>query len=219
VSASTPTARPSAAPRRIGLFGGSFDPVHAGHLRLAHVALQALALDEVHWIPVGQPWQKARQLAPAEHRLAMIELAVQGEPRFVVDRIEVDRGGPSYTIDTVSALQTRAGDADPAHWFLIIGQDQHANLPTWHGWQELLGRVTLAVACRGKQQPQSTPELDAVPHAVVTLPMPPMAVSSTEIRQRLARGEPMASLADALAGPAVAGYIANHQLYANGAPR
>ncbi len=207
--------------RRIGLMGGSFDPVHQAHVALAKVALDHLQLDEVRWIPVGQPWQKARQLAPAADRLAMVALATAHEPRFVVDDIEVARGGPSYTLDTVKALADRP-DGQGAEWFLIIGQDQCANLHTWHGWQELLGLVTLAVACRGDQQPKASAALAAVPHRLVRLPMPPMSVSSTDIRARLSQGRPGESvaqtLAPALVPEAVAGYIANHQLYAPGHP-
>jgi len=91
--------------------GGSFDPVHVAHVALAELALRHLALDEVRWIPVGQAWQKARRLAPAEARLAMVAAATAHEPRFVVDRLEVDRAGPSYTLETVRALQARADQA------------------------------------------------------------------------------------------------------------
>jgi nicotinate-nucleotide adenylyltransferase len=207
--------------RRIGLMGGSFDPVHQAHVALAQAALAHLHLDEVRWIPVGQPWQKARQLAPARHRLAMVKLATAHEPRFVVDDIEVLRAGPSYMLDTVKAVLDRP-EGQGAELFLIIGQDQCANLHTWHGWQQLLGLVTLAVACRGDQVPQASAELAAVPHQLVTLPMPPMNVSSTDIRDRLSQGRPGESvaqtLAPALVPEAVAGYIANHQLYASGHP-
>ena len=116
--------------RRIGLFGGSFDPVHNAHLALARSALRELALDEVRWIPAGQPWQKTRSLTDAAHREAMVALALEGEPRFVLDPIELQRAGPSYMLDTVRALQI----AQPAaQWFLLLGQDQHAGLSTWHG--------------------------------------------------------------------------------------
>ncbi|HIV73231.1 MAG TPA: nicotinate (nicotinamide) nucleotide adenylyltransferase [Candidatus Aquabacterium excrementipullorum] len=203
--------------------GGSFDPVHTAHLALAHTALSHLGLDEVRWIPVGQPWQKARQLAAPAHRLAMVTLAIQDEPRFTVDSTEIRRDGPSYTLDTVRELQARdAGQADEqqaATWFLIIGQDQYANLPTWHGWRDLINRVTLAVACRGDQRPRPAPELADTPHRMVELPMPPMTVSSTDIRARLALGEPADLLAPTMVPPAVARYISNHQLYAPGAPR
>jgi len=197
--------------------GGSFDPVHSAHVALAETALQHLALDEVRWIPVGQAWQKARALAPAAHRLAMVEAAVAHEPRFVVDDIEVRRAGPSYTLDTVKALQAQHPDA--AQWVLIIGQDQYANLATWHDWPELLQRVNLAVACRGDQVVTAPAALQDHPHTVTRLPLPPMPVSSTDIRARLARGADPASLAPSLVSPGVARYIAHHQLYAAGAPR
>ena len=207
--------------RRIGLMGGSFDPVHRAHLALAHAALTHLALDEVRWIPAGQPWQKARQLAPAADRLAMVRLATEHEPRYLVDTTELDQPGPSYTLDTVHSLLARL-ELQGAELFLIIGQDQYANLHTWHGWQALLGLVTLAVARRGTQLPQPSAELAAVPHRMVTLPMPPMTVSSTDIRARLSQGRPgeavAQTLAPALVPEAVAGYIANHQLYAPGHP-
>jgi nicotinate-nucleotide adenylyltransferase len=202
--------------RRIGLMGGSFDPVHSAHVALAHTALSHLQLDEVRWIPVGQPWQKARQLADAAHRVAMVRLATQHEPRFVVDTIEVDRSGPSYTIDTVQSLQQ---EADPAsQWFLILGQDQYANFSTWQGWTQLLQRVTLAVACRGHALPQAPAAFDQHTCHVVELPLPPHHVSSTDIRTRLDQGVDPLTLAPDLVPTGVARYIANHQLYAPGAP-
>jgi nicotinate-nucleotide adenylyltransferase len=197
--------------------GGSFDPVHVAHVALAESALVALRLDEVRWIPVGQPWQKARQLAPAEHRVAMVERAVAHEPRFTVDRIEVDRAGPSYTLDTVRALQ--AAHPEVVEWCLVIGLDQYLNLPTWQGWTELIQRVTLAVATREGADPEPALELAAHPHRMLTLPMAPHAVSSTDIRSRLNRGETPESLVPTLLSEGVARYIANHQLYAPGAPR
>ena len=207
---------PSRAARRIGLMGGSFDPVHVAHVALAETALSHLQLDEVRWIPVGQAWQKQRTLVDAAHRIAMVQAATAHEPRFVVDPIEVERAGPSYTLDTVQALQAAYGSE--AEWFLIMGQDQYANLDTWRDWPDLLARVTLAVACRGDDQPHASPALAAHPHRVVTLPLPAHHVSSTEIRTRLAHGDDPLSLAPALVSLPVARYIVNHQLYAPGRP-
>jgi nicotinate-nucleotide adenylyltransferase len=190
------------------LFGGSFDPPHAAHLALATLARDHLRLDTLFVVPTGDPWQKpGRRLAPAEHRLAMARLAFEGEPRLVVDRLELDRQGPSYTLDTLQALQARHPGAD---WFLVIGQDQYANFDTWHDWQRLLSMCTLAVAARQGQAPSPPPALQALPHRMAVLPLPEMPVSATDLRARLARGEAVTPMV----APAVAGYIAQHNLYA-----
>jgi nicotinate-nucleotide adenylyltransferase len=197
-----------AAGQRVGLFGGSFDPVHTAHVALAHAALQSLQLQQVRWVPTGQPWQKARGITTAQHRVAMLQLALAHEPRFVLDNTEIERQGPSYTLDTVRALRA----AHPGvQWFLIIGQDQYTNLHTWHGWQELLQSVVLAVANRpGSTQTGRTQQQASVlkqPHQVVSLPL--MDVSATDVRARVAAGQDIS----ALVPPEVARYIETHQLY------
>jgi nicotinate-nucleotide adenylyltransferase len=189
---------------RLGIFGGSFDPVHSAHLALARLALAELQLDELVWVPAGQPWQKSRPLAPAQDRVAMLRLAMAGEPRFVLSTIELERSGPSYTLDTVRALQA---ERPAARWFLVIGQDQYAGFHTWHGWSELLARVTLAIAARPDAGSEIDPKVRAVAHEAVALPM--MDVSSTDIRERIALGEGIAGVVP----QAVAGYIARHHLY------
>jgi len=197
--------------KRIGLFGGSFDPVHVGHLQLARTALDHLQLDELRWIPTGQAWQKQGAHAASEDRAAMVQAAIVDEPRCLLERCEIDRIGPSYTIDTLRELQALEPHAE---WFLIIGQDQYANLHTWKDWQEVIARATLAVASRGQALPDvhDTP-LGRTPHRVVQLPMPPVPVSATAIRAELARGVLATSLPDTLVPPAVASYIARHGLY------
>ena len=190
--------------KRVGVFGGSFDPVHNAHLALAHVALEQLALDEVRWIPAGQPWQKERQLAHALDREAMVRLAIAGEPRFVLDRAELRRKGASYTLDTMRELH--AAEPEVA-WFLVLGQDQYATLHTWRDWRELLGLVTLAVANRPGAEVEVNPQIARAAHEAVSLPW--MDVSSTDIRARIARGESISDLVPA----AVEGYIARHRLY------
>jgi len=190
--------------KRVGLFGGSFDPVHNAHVALAKLALEQLKLDEVRWIPVGQPWQKSRRLSDGADREAMVRLAVAGEPRFVVDRSELRRRGVSYTLDTVRELAA----AEPGtEWVLILGQDQYASLHTWRDWRELVGLVTLAIANRPDAEPAVNAQIAKVPHQMVSLPM--MDVSSTEVRRRVAAGEPIAGLVP----PAVASYIERRQLY------
>nr|WP_307726766.1 nicotinate-nucleotide adenylyltransferase [uncultured Caldimonas sp.] len=193
--------------KRIGILGGSFDPVHNAHLALGRVALDALRLDELRWVPAGLQWQKSREMTPGHHRLAMVHLATAGEPRFVVDPCELHRPGASYTVDTVRAMQEAC--REPAEWFLVIGQDQYQRLDTWHEWRELLQRVTMAVAGRAGAEPQAGVALAAVPHKMVRLPLPPMAVSATDIRTRAAAGQAI----DMLVPLPVARYIAQHRLY------
>ena len=190
--------------KRIGLFGGSFDPVHNAHLALATTALEQLKLDEVRWIPVGQPWQKTRRLADAADREAMVRLAIAGEPRFVLDRSELRRRGASFTLDTVREFVL----AEPgAKAFLILGQDQYASLHTWRDWRELLALVTLAIANRPGAVLAVNTQIARVEHQAVLLPM--MDVSSTEVRRRVAAGESIASLVP----DAVARYIEQRRLY------
>jgi nicotinate-nucleotide adenylyltransferase len=193
-------------PERVGLLGGTFDPVHNAHLALAHAALDALALDAVRWVPAGQPWQKDGAVTAAEHREAMVRLAIAGEPRFEVDRIELDRTGPSYTLDTVLALRAREPGT---RWVLLIGQDQHARLHTWARWQELLTLVDLAVAGR----PGTPPAVDAqvLRHPFQVVPLPLLDVSSSDIRQRVAQHQDISALVPS----EVARYIGSHGLYAD----
>jgi nicotinate-nucleotide adenylyltransferase len=190
--------------RRSGLFGGSFDPVHSAHVALARLALDELALDEVRWIPAGRPWQKTRRLTAASDREAMVRLAIEGEPRFVLDRIELRRTGVTYTLDTVRELDAAEADTE---WVLILGQDQYATLHTWRDWRELVAKVTLAVANRPDVEPEVNPQIASEPHLTLTLPM--MDISSTEIRRRIAAGEPIAGLVP----DTVARYIERHGLY------
>ena len=199
----------SAAAPRIGIFGGSFDPVHNAHVALAHCALAELQLDELRWVPALQPWQKARPLTDAVHREAMLRLALADEPRFRLSRIELDRSGASYTADTVREMQL---EQPGAQWFLIIGQDQYAGFHTWQGWEKLLERVTLAVAKRANSAGSGTaPGVDprVLRATQQTVDLPTMDVSSTEIRTRLALGRTISDLVPR----AVARYIGQHHLY------
>lgn len=200
-----------ARPRRTGLLGGSFDPVHYAHLALARAALAHLRLDVVELIPAAEPWQRQPLGAPAADRLAMLELAIQDEPGLSINPIELERDGPTYTMDTLRLLG--AGE-DPAHEYTwLLGSDQLVNFCTWQGWREIVRRVGLAVAQRpgsGVRPPaELLTELSANGRTLQELPFTPSALSATSIRQRIAAGLPLAGLTP----PAVAHYIQTHHLY------
>ena len=197
---------------RIGLLGGSFDPPHLAHLALARTALQTLQLDELWWLPAGQPWQKAgRALQAGVHRAAMVRLLIQGEPRFRLDERELHRSGPTYTVDTVRECRAARADTD---LFLILGQDQYGRLDTWRDWPALLQDVTLAVAGRAGEAPAPPAALAGHPHRLEVLPLPDIPVSSSALREALAQGDDVSPMV----GEAVAGYIARHHLYRGPTP-
>lgn len=194
---------------RIGLLGGSFDPIHLAHLALAQAALTALALSQVQLLPAANPWQRAPLNAAPEHRLNMIKLAIDGRPNLAVNPIEIERGGATYTIDTLRALP--AG----ARYVWILGADQLVNFCTWHKWQDISTLVELAVATRPGTPLTPPAELtdwlaaQTPERALVTLPFTPMAISASDIRDRLKRGD----TTEGLLPSQVARYIATHGLY------
>ncbi|WP_345249208.1 nicotinate (nicotinamide) nucleotide adenylyltransferase [Pigmentiphaga soli] len=196
----------------IGLLGGSFDPIHQAHLALAEAALDQLGLESVQLIPAAAPWQRAPLSTPAGHRAAMAELAIAGHPRLAVNRIELDRGDASYTIDTVRALKAAPG-GDATRYVWILGADQLANFCTWHEWAAIVALAELAVAARPGSRPEPPPELAAelarLGRPLHRLAMPEMPISASGIRQRLAQGQAV----DGLVPPAVLDYIRRHHLY------
>jgi nicotinate (nicotinamide) nucleotide adenylyltransferase/ribosome silencing factor RsfS/YbeB/iojap len=211
----------------IGLLGGSFDPIHVGHLQLARDARDRLGLAEVRLIPAAQPWQKG-PLTDAAQRAHMVRLAIAGEPGLVLDMHEVERGGPSYTIDTLRALRAVVGPAQPL--VLILGADQMARLDTWREWRSLLDYAHIAVAHRDAQPPQLGPSLQAFHDAhhadrgalrarpqgaLVDLPMTPVDASATEVRALLSESPSPARDARlaALVPAAVLHYIRRRGLY------
>ncbi|MFO1326617.1 MAG: nicotinate-nucleotide adenylyltransferase [Rubrivivax sp.] len=194
---------------RLGLFGGSFDPVHRAHLALAQAARAELGLDRVLWIPAGQPWQKVRPMTAAAHRLAMLQLALAGEAGHAIDRREIERPGPTFTVDTVDALHAEHPDAE---LFLLIGQDQYAAFHTWHRWRDIVRQVVLAVAQRPGTPTAADPEVERAPMRPV--PLPPMDVAATTIRERVAAARPI----DDLVPAQVARYIESQGLYRPGPP-
>lgn len=195
-------------PKRLGVFGGAFDPPHLAHRALAEVALAQLQLDELRVLPTGQAWHKTRPLTPARHRLAMVELAFAGLPGLVLDDREIRRAGPSYTLDTLRELQAEQPDAE---LFLVMGKDQADALPSWRNWQEI---VRLAIICVADRDALTGKETEFFPPAEMAarfhkLHMPAMDISATGIRSRIASRQDVAPLVSA----PVARYIEHHHLY------
>jgi len=195
-------------PVRIGVFGGAFDPPHLGHVALARAAVLQWGLDRLHIIPTGLPSHKTRILTPAQHRLAMCTLAFEDLTGVTVDAREIDRSGPSYTVDTLESLQREQPDAQ---LYLVLGQDQAQTLQHWHRPADLARLATIGVAIRadsagveGVFDPLQAQEFD-----IQRLHMPAMAHSATDIRQRLAQHQSIETLVPA----SVARYIAHHHLY------
>lgn len=194
--------------RRIGMFGGAFDPPHNGHVALACTAVEQLQLDELRIFPTGQAWHKARSLSDGAMRSAMSELAFANLPRVIVDNREVLRAGPTYTVDTLRELREQCPDAE---LLLIIGADQAETLHTWKDSAEIAQLAILSIAARAR------PVSDAPPADISNLPagfyepinLPTIVVSSTEVRARVAVGQPI----EHLVPHAVARYIAEHHLY------
>ncbi len=181
---------------RLGLLGGTFDPVHRGHLALARAARDELGLDEVLFLPAGQPWRKAgRIIAANEHRLAMLRRALKGEAAFQVSRLELERPGPSYTADTLEALRD---DRPEVELFFLLGEDALMDLSNWARPQRILELARLAVARRADTSPEALEEAErrfpGLGERVIWLKMPAVAVSATEIRKRVRRGQPIGDL-------------------------
>lgn len=148
----------ASARRGIGLLGGTFDPVHAGHLALAAAAASVCRLACVDFVPAGAPWQKGFVTA-AHHRLQMLRMALEGEPAFRVNEIELLRSGPTYTIETLAEMRSRLGPSYPL--VLILGGDQWQNLHTWKDWERLADYASLAVASRDGAPLEAAPEVEA----------------------------------------------------------
>ena len=208
-----------------GILGGTFDPVHLGHVALAQAALAGLPLSEVLWLPSGSPGHRAAPVASARDRLAMLRLATADNARYRIDESELDRGEPTYTVLTLTRMRAQLGRAQPL--VLLLGSDSFLSLPTWLRWRELFELAHIAVASRPGDVPSDggpSPELSAeiarrsarpeqlaasAAGRIARFPMPPTDISASAVRAGLAAGQDMRELLPA----AVLAYIEARHLY------
>ena len=208
VSSADNARKVTPSPMRLGILGGAFDPPHLAHVALARLAIEQLQLDRLHVIPTGHAWHKSRGLTAAVHRLAMCELAFAALPKTQVDAREINRPGPTYTVDTLDELR----QAEPGCLlFLIIGGDQARALSGWHHWQQILEYATICVADRAISE-RTEPAFDWYPTPgarLIHLTMPLSPISATAIRHQVGSGLDVQKVVN----PSVARYIADHRLY------
>ncbi|NMO91417.1 nicotinate-nucleotide adenylyltransferase [Actinomycetospora sp. TBRC 11914] len=193
--------------RRIGVMGGTFDPIHHGHLVAASEAASRFSLDEVVFVPTGQPWQKSKSdVTAAEDRYLMTVIATASNPRFGVSRVDVDRDGPTYTVDTLHDLAAIFPDAE---LYFITGADALEQILSWHRASEMFDVAHFV----GVTRPGFTLDAKHLPQGAVSLvEVPAMAISSTDCRARVAKGEPVWYLVP----DGVVQYIAKRGLYRDG---
>ena len=202
----------STPPHRIGILGGTFDPIHLGHLAIAEVARDRLDLDRVILIPAGRPWLKSgQQVTSADHRLAMVKLAVEDRPELEVSSIEIERPGPTYTVDTLVDLRNALGSG--TELYFILGMDSVRDLRRWHEPERLFDMCTVVAVSRPDSVDISTTEIECefpVAHdRIKTIRGPMLDISATDIRQRITESRP---ISDCVPQP-VEQYIREHELY------
>ena len=194
---------------RLGVLGGTFDPVHVGHLVLAEQAREQLRLGRVLWVPAGDPWRKpGAAVTAAGHRLAMVRLAIAGNDAFEVTTAELDRSGPTYTVDTLRELH---GEHAAEELTFLLGLDALFDLPNGHEPAELIRLAMLGVAPRGDHPAPEELErlLPGLSERLRWVEMPRLDVSGTELRRRAAAGQTLRYLVP----PEVEAYIEEHRLY------
>jgi nicotinate-nucleotide adenylyltransferase len=188
--------------------GGTFDPIHHGHLVAAEEARWQFELDEVLFIPTGQPWQKPVGVSPAEDRYQMTVIATASNPAFAVSRVEIDHPGPTYTVDTLRRLRAELGEA--TRLYFITGADAVLRILTWKDREEVLALAELIAATRpGYDLTRLAERLPGASHRLHPMEIPMLAISSTEIRARVACGAPIQYLVP----DGVVQYVASKGLY------
>ncbi|MFN3601749.1 MAG: nicotinate-nucleotide adenylyltransferase [Dietzia sp.] len=195
------------AGRRIGVMGGTFDPIHHGHLVAASEVAHRFGLDDVVFVPTGEPWQKrGRTVSPAEDRYLMTVIATASNPRFSVSRVDIDRRGPTFTVDTLRDLLRQNPGAE---LFFITGADALEKILTWRGWEEMFGLATFVGVSRPGFELSDTHLAEISNGRVHLLEIPALAISSTECRRRAAEDAPVWYLVP----DGVVQYIAKRNLY------
>jgi nicotinate-nucleotide adenylyltransferase len=178
------------ANRRIGVMGGTFDPIHHGHLVAANEVADRYGLDEVVFVPTGQPWQKGSLVSPAEDRYLMTVIATSSNPRFRVSRVEIDREGPTYTVDTLRTLRERYGKE--CELFFITGADAILEIFQWKDADEALSLARFIATTRPGHDLGRFEREGASEHPRISvMDIPALAISSTDIRERVAKGRPI----------------------------
>jgi len=196
----------------IGILGGTFDPIQLAHLAVAEEVRARLDLAEIIFVPAGQPWLKANSpISTAEHRIQMVRLAIADKPYFKLSTVEIDRAGPSYSVDTVAELQGQLGAEDEL--FFILGWDSLAELPLWHEPSRLIQMCRLVAVPRPGYSAPDLKKLEAdipgLSQRVILMDKPEIDISATDIRNRVARG---LSISHLVPEP-VERYIKQHRLY------
>ena len=197
---------------KIGILGGTFDPVHNGHLAIAEEARAYLNLNEVLFLPAGQPWMKAdRSISPAQHRVAMLALALQSRPGFKYSTMEIEHQGPSYSVNSIAELQAEA--AVPSDWYFILGWDNLSKVPLWKEPQKLIEMCFLVAVPRPGFDRPNMKKLEAalpgISKKVILMNKPRLHISATDIRSKVAQGLPISGLVP----EAVEKYIHEKGLY------
>jgi nicotinate-nucleotide adenylyltransferase len=205
--------------RRMGLIGGTFDPIHYAHLAIAEEVRTALDLTEMAFIPAGQPPHKLGQnYTQSSHRLAMVQLAIASNPHFTFSRVEIDRQGPSYLVDTLRILHDQWGP--DTQLFFVIGWDNLQEFHRWHKSADILAQLTSLVAVRRPSYEEHIgyneleTRLPGITQRLVVVSVPQLAISSTDLRQRVAEGRPIKYQTPEV----IEDYIMEHGLYRGNNP-
>lgn len=197
---------------KLGVLGGTFDPIHLGHIKVAEEVISRLALDEIIFMPAGQPWLKeGNPISPARHRLEMVRLAIADKPNFKLSTMEIDRPGPTYTVDSMAELRRKFGPE--AELFFIMGWDNLEQLPRWHKPSELILLCRLVAVPRVDFPPPDLNALEAaipgLSQRVIMLDSPRIDINASEIRRMVREGLSIHNLVP----EAVERYIKKHRLY------